>query len=110
MVVVRTDPGDRTEAHPTTRGRELYTVTSGRIPDGIYGLARLRGVFLENLGERGSEPAGVFPREDERGPELHDVVMRAVGSGENSLLAEAVDYIVRLPGGGSAGFAVADEI
>ena len=111
MVVVRTDPGDKTEANPTTRGTELYTGSGGLTRASfLEGLERLSGVFFEDFGQCGSKATGVFARKDKRRAEFDDVAMRAVRAGENSLLTEAVDDIVGLAGGRSSGDEVRDEV
>src|SRR5215470_11233796 len=53
----------------------------------------LRRVFLENLTEGPAKALGVGCGEDQRRPQLDYVVIRAIGTGENSLLAQAIHHV-----------------
>ena len=66
--------------------------------------------FRKNLVQRSHKSGGVFTGEAERGTQLEDVVMGAVGASEDALFAEAVDDVRGLAGGWSAGFAIGDQI
>src|ERR1700687_4004533 len=71
---------------------------------------RLSGVFLQDRIQRLDEQSGVAFGEDQRWAELNDVVMRAVGTGQDASVAQPVYDVVRFRGRRLAGIAVANEV
>src|SRR5580693_1520831 len=72
--------------------------------------AGLGGIFGKDGVEGGDEKIGVGLREDQRWPELDDVVMGAVGAGEDAAIAQAVDDVRSLLRRGCARFAIDDKV
>src|SRR5438067_5879053 len=56
-------------------------------------MPRFGGILLEDYIERPDEKVGVFLRKRERRPQLDHIVMRSVGAGEDSALAQAVHHV-----------------
>src|SRR5215472_7903931 len=67
------------------------------------------GIFLEDLVQRGQEEVGVLLGEQERRPQLDHVVMRAVGAGEDSALAQPVHDVGGFERRGLAGRTIKDK-
>jgi len=70
----------------------------------------LSGIFGEDFGEGGCEQGSVGFGEQERRAEFDDVVVRAVGTGEDAAVSESIDDVGGLRGGGGARFAIGDEV
>jgi hypothetical protein len=67
-----------------------------------------RGVFGENLAQGVREYGGVSFTNDQGRPELDDIVIRPVGAGEDAALAESIDDVSGMRGGGGARVAIED--
>src|SRR5437879_780730 len=65
-------------------------------------MPRFGGILLEDYIERPDEKVGVFLRKRERRPQLDHIVMRSVGAGEDSALAQAVHHVEGLDSRGLA--------
>src|SRR4029077_7361251 len=80
-----------TEPRPTTSCRLPYVLKQQRS-------RRLSGVFLQDRLQCRDEQIGVGFRKYQRGPQLDDIVMRPVGSSQNSAIPQAVDNVIRCCG------------
>jgi hypothetical protein len=67
-------------------------------------------VFGEDASQRGGEKSGIRIGKNERRTKLDDVVVGAVGAGEDAEIAETVDDVRGLLGGGSTRVAMVDEV
>ena len=88
----------------------LAVVARASAPRWRSGRRRPRAVFRQHLVERREEEPRVAVREDERRPELEDVVVRAVRAGQHPALAEAVHDVGRLLRGRLEARAVAHQL
>src|SRR5262249_29421459 len=57
---------------------------------------RLRGIFLQDPVECCAKIRSVGVAEDQRWPQLDNIVMRTVGTGENSLFAKPIHHVGRV--------------
>ena len=84
--------------------------TNNRHKLGALLLAGLGGVFGKDLVEGYGKKIRVGPRENQRGTQLDDVVMRPVCAGQDATLAQAVDDVRGLLGSGFAGRAIENQV